>query len=108
MPIDISFLRPENMGFDMARFKASNVATAIGASCGMVHIIREVPGGVEMRSRFWSGYIFADKKPVCTLPPGGKVTEDFLKGLAMHCITEYANLRAILPKIYKEQGGVVQ
>ena len=28
-------------------------------------------------------------------------------GLFEHCISEYANLRVILPEIYREQGGMI-
>lgn len=121
--IFISFQTPEDMGFDMNRFKSPNVATIVAAtglskSVGapadmpqapavMCHFVREIPGGVEFRSRFWMGYHIIDKKPKLLLPPGFKVPEIAPFSLAMHNVLEYSNLRAILPKIYEEQKGII-
>lgn len=121
--IYISFLSPEEMGFDMGRFVAPNVATVIGANglsapvgsppdapkapAVMCHFVREIPGGVEFRTRFWLGYHIIDRRPRLLLPPGVKLPEMIPKGLGVHCLLEYANLRAILPKLYEEQRGVI-
>lgn len=121
--IIINFLIPENAGFDMERFKSPNVGTVIIANglskatvapeeasmmpAVMCHFIREIPGGVEFRSRFWLGYQIIDKKSVCLLPPGLKVPIEIPKGLMSHNILEYTNLKSILPKIFKEQGGII-
>ena len=104
----ISFMSPEDYGYDMARFRAPNVLTAVSANLGAVdtrtpmatftHVVREIPGGVELRSRFWLGWHVIDKKPVrvADQPP------ELVKGLAYHSPKEYANLAAILPKVYGE------
>jgi len=121
--IYISFLSPEDMGFDLSRFKPPNVATVIGANglsapagapesapkapAVMCHFVREIPGGVEFRTRFWMGYHIVDRKPKLLLPPGLRIPEAVPKGLGIHCILEYANLRAILPALFAEQGGKI-
>lgn len=120
--IFISFLHPEDLGFDMSRFKSPNVATLVAANglskpvaapadappapAVMCHFIREIPGGIEFRTRFWMGYHMIDRKPKFLLPPGVRIPEIVPFGLAMHNVLEYANLRAILPQIYSEQKGV--
>jgi len=79
----------------------------------MIHYIRPVQGGVEMRSRFWmardleamSGGIglmafFADNKFVKNkaLPPNAP------EELAFHCATEYSHLATFLPELYSLYG----
>lgn len=119
--IAISFLTPEDMGFDMDRFKAPNVGTLVAANglagranappeapkapAVMCHFIREIADGIEFRTRFWMGYHIIDKKPKLLLPPGIKIPEDIPQGLGRHNVFEYSNLRAILPRIYEEQKG---
>ncbi|HWR45500.1 DAPG hydrolase family protein [Sporomusa sp.] len=119
--IAISFLTPEDFGFDMDRFKSPNVGTLVAANglavradappgapkipAAMCHFIREIEGGIEYRTRFWLGYQIIDKKPKLLLPPGIRVPEIAPFGLAYHNIHEYANLRALLPKLYAEQKG---
>ena len=119
--IFIFFCHPAELGFDMDRFHAPNVAAVYGgygldspvgaqpwavrAPAIMCHFIREIPGGVEFRSRFWMGYTLIDKKPVMMLPYGIKVPEVAVQGLAEHNVREYTNLRNLLPGIYNELGG---
>ena len=121
--IFISFLTPEEMGFDMIRVKSPNVGTIVAANgesspvdappdapkapAVMCHFIREIADGVEFRTRFWMGYHMIDKKPKLMLPPGFAIPEEIPRGLARHNVFEYTNLRAILPKIYEEQKGVI-
>lgn len=121
--IFISFLASEDMGFDMTRFKSPNVAALVAANglsrpvgsppdapaspAVMCHFVREIPGGVEYRSRFWLGYHIIDKKPRLLLPPGVRVPEIVPFSLALHNVHEYSNLRAILPKIYEEEKGII-
>jgi hypothetical protein len=71
----------------------------------MMHFIREIPGGIEFRSRFWMGYQVTDRKPRLLLPEGFSVPEVFPHGGAVHNVHEYTNLAVILPQLYKEQNG---
>jgi phloretin hydrolase len=120
----ISFMKPEDFGFDMSRWKSPNVATLVAANVlikaarapegaplmpvAMCHFIRELPqGGIEFRTRFWMGWQIVDKKPQFTLPAGAQVPESVPAGLFEHCILEYSNLRVLLPEIYAEIKGTV-
>ena len=115
--LDINFLEPEQVGFDMARFHAPHVSTFVGgyanigavnpATAIMVHFYREIPGGLEQRTRFWMGYRVHNSKPELTLPPGAKVPEAAIHGLAIHNVLEYTNLAVFLPQIYGEMKGVI-
>jgi hypothetical protein len=115
--LDINFLEPQQVGFDMARFHEPDVATFVGgyadigavnpASAIMVHFYREIPGGLEQRTRFWMGYRAHNNKSELTLPPGGKVPEAAIHGLAIHNVREYTNLAAFLPQIYNEMNGTI-
>lgn len=123
--IEIHFKGPEELGFDMDRFKSPAVGTLISANgesmmldpppgipnhkspAVMMHFIRETEEGIEFRSRFWMGYHIIDKKPQLLLPPGVKIPEMIPKGLALHNVYEYANLASFLPQIYQEQNGEI-
>jgi hypothetical protein len=110
----ISFMSPEDYGYDMDQFRAPNVLTAVSANLGLMeprtplatfsHVAREIPGGLELRSRFWLGWHITDRKPVRV---ADSVPFELVKGLAHHCPKEYANLAAILPKVYEENVGNV-
>jgi hypothetical protein len=122
--IMISFLTPEDMGFDMSRFRAPNVGTIVAANglsspsgvppeaprapAVMCHFIRETQDGIEFRTRFWMGYHILDKKPRLLLPPDVKIPEAIPRELGRHNVLEYSNLRSFLPQIYEEQKGIIQ
>ena len=124
--IAISFMTPEDVGFDMDRFKSPNVGTLVAANGSakmlnpppgipdqkspgfMMHFVREIPEGIEFRTRFWMGYHILDKKPYYCLPKTAKLPEIVAKGLAIHNVEEYTNLASFLPQIYEEQKGIVQ
>ena len=117
--IQISFLSPEELGFDMTKYDSKSF-TVIGANgvsqaraggpkgaATMLHFFREVPGGVESRSRFWMGYHMIDKKPCKLMPDGVQMPIQAPMGLAFHNVEEYSNLAAILPSLYKEMNGEI-
>lgn len=86
--LTLKFTSPKDFGFDMTRFKEPNVGTAI-CTPTMVHFARSIPGGVELRTRFWFPFT-----------PPGKMLEE----LNYHALEEYTNLAKILPSLYKEYG----
>jgi hypothetical protein len=122
--VDISFLTPEDFGFDMNRFRPPNaealaaanvLAKPVGAPAdepalpvAFVHLVRNIPGGIEVRNRFWIGYQIVDKKPVLMLPPGFSIPEEAAQGLFLHDVQEFANLAAILPQLFAEHDGRVE
>lgn len=119
--IYFNFLTPEQMGFDLKRFQrsqavslfaANGIFSRVGAPADapkapatMCHLVWEMPGGIELRTRFWMGCHVIDGKQQFLLAPGFDVPEAAAYSLAIHCISEYSNLRAILPQLYTEQLG---
>ncbi len=105
-PVIINFRNPVDVGFDpekMKDFKGTIVCAGNEKSPTiMVHFIRPVEGGCELRSRFWIGYSAIDGKPVKTLPNGVKLPLAPVKALLTHNIKEFTHLAAILPKLYEE------
>ncbi|AKA68220.1 DAPG hydrolase family protein [Clostridium scatologenes] len=117
--IQISFLKPKELGIDMDKFNSGKF-TAVGgngvsqsrsggpkAPAIMLHLFREVPSGVESRSRFWMGYHMINGKPCKLLPEGIQIPVQSAMGLAFHNVEEYSNLAAILPELYKEMEGKI-
>ena len=104
----ISFRSPESFGFDMERFNSLPV-TAICAHSGppdwdiprttFIHFAREVEGGIELRSRFWIGWMIVNKRAVRT---DFEVDFERIKGLSRHSPQEYYRLASILPELYRE------
>jgi phloretin hydrolase len=119
--IEITFLSPRDFGFDMTRWKEPYVSTfmggfgwsspsgnkgyAIKSPSLMCHIFRQLPGGLEHRTRFWMGYRMSGGKPELVLPRGISVPEIAVQGLARHNVREFRNLSVLLPEIYAEFGG---
>lgn len=119
--IDIHFYSPQDFGFDMAEYKEPNVAAFAGgqgwavaaenpsgesitAPAMMCHIFRNTPEGLEHRTRFWLGWRLSGGRPEKTLPPGVKVPEFSIQGLAQHNVYEFTRFKTFLPRIYKEFG----
>jgi hypothetical protein len=71
----------------------------------MLHFIRETDDGIEFRTRFWMGYHILDKKLHYCLPKTVIVPSIVAKGLAIHNVLEFSNLRSFLPQIYQEEHG---
>ena len=71
--LDISFTSPDSFGYDAERL-SKGALTAISANCGLhdpsaklvcfSHVARAIPGGIELRSRFWVGWNIVDRQPV--------------------------------------------
>lgn len=124
--LSITFMPPEEFGFDTARFKAAKVSTAICTRVGsenkkadhtdMCHFVRQVEGGVEMRSRFWIGRrikvrMFSDRSRVNRIANTGFIKKMVIPRntpyqMARHCTQEYNNLAQILPDLYRTFGDV--
>jgi hypothetical protein len=116
--IVISFKTPGGMGFDENKLKSSPVKAIFGGygiteSRGhpgnkvpavMMHLCREIEGGVEFRTRFYMGCRINKGIPMCVLPHGVKVPIVAPMGLAFHNVEEYSNLAVLLPEVYREFG----
>ena len=69
-----------------------------GVAAIMTHFVREIPGGIELRSRFWIGYGLVDGRLVKLVPDGVSVPEEVPMGLFTHNLKEFGHLAAILPQ----------
>jgi hypothetical protein len=112
----INFKHPEDMGFEADKIGTEYCATIMagdGFSPGdepgppvaavMVHFVRETGGGIELRSRFWMGYLIKDGEAVKVMPDGVSMPLEAPMGLFAHNIKEYSNLAELLPLLYAEE-----
>lgn len=117
----IAFVAPASLGFNDKRLDDDRQATIVCARIGLAeapinigylaHHVRAVPGGSEMRSRFWMGgrhvagrnligsVAAAIAKRVLTL------TESDARALLVHCAQEMPHLAAFLPALHAEFSG---
>jgi hypothetical protein len=119
---NIRFIDPTELGFDPQMINDKNKVVFICARLGytqfpldfgwLVHQIRAVEGGSEMRSRFWVGGEHIRIRANGFLP---KILSKFLQkinrlpqqqaiDLLTHCAEEMNHLALFLPKIYDEFG----
>lgn len=116
----ITFVEPEAMGLNPARFSQAKVGTAICTRGGLqdkpvdigcnIHLIRETSDGVEMISRFWLGDIHSRVPLFGRLmnkrmnTPGKRrklAPDEFGLGLIRHCAEEMNHLARFLPALYE-------
>jgi hypothetical protein len=116
----IQFQQPTDLGFSPDVVQNSHEAVYICARIGhatlpidfgwLLHHVRVVEGGSEMRSRFWMGgrYLqvrkegmFADivSRPLRKLQT---VSEQQARDILTHCAEEMNHLAAFLPEIYSQ------
>lgn len=104
---DINFKNPIDLGYDpelIAGSKTDIVAAANGETALMLHSVREIDGGIELRSRFWLGWNIdlQTHEPVRVIPDNIKIDGEVAKRLGLHSIKEMTNLAEILPSVYAE------
>lgn len=110
----IEFKYPDELGYDIDKVGSKYCASMMaanghgpvpgqGVAAVMTHMIREVEGGVELRSRFWIGYQIINGQPVKVLPEGVRVPDIAPKGLFAHNLKEFTHLAYILPLVYAEE-----
>jgi phloretin hydrolase len=114
--LSINFKYPGDLGFDMSQFGTEACGTIVcakGNGIGhppfaspdtiMCHFVREVEGGIELRTRFWMGWTVKDGQDVKGLPDGFRCPPMGPMALLLHNIKEFTNLAALLPRIYGEE-----
>lgn len=69
----------------------------------MTHFVREIEGGIELRSRFWMGWNYENGRDVKKIEDGDRYPDFAVMGLAIHNVKEFTNLAAILPSLYAEE-----
>lgn len=122
----IRFVPPASVGLDEARLRRDGEVAicARGSLAGtpletgwLIHHVRPVPGGAEMRSRFWLAG--ANVRPRGMPGPLGAVlgrvaarlaplTPNMATELLVHCAQEMNHLAALLPELYAEFGPATQ
>ena len=104
--IEINFRNPADVGFDESRlrdFKGTIICAGNERSpVIMCHFVRPTEEGCELRTRFWMGYKIAGGKPEKAIPDGAEFPIEAASELLKHNIKEFANLAALLPKVYEE------
>ena len=114
----IGFVPPAELGLDSARLTDPARQICICARGGLpngrvsmgvlIHHIRAVPGGAEMRSRFWLGgenisapFGWLGARAAGAIAGMGRAQA---ADLLVHCAQEMNHLAAILPAIYAQFG----
>ncbi|OGM46085.1 hypothetical protein ABOM_005648 [Aspergillus bombycis] len=117
--LKISFRDPEvyfGPGWQAA-FNAAGYATAVCARVGqwnrtsgqvvyvghLIHLVKEEPDGVRMRSRFWLGDV--EEGVAEGAADGAAVSGGFALGLLRHATEEMAILATILPDMYTKYAS---
>jgi phloretin hydrolase len=112
--IQLNFKYPGDFGYTAEKIGTHLCGTLVcsnglseQAPATMTHFVREVDGGIELRSRFWMGYhIDENKQPLKLLPDGVRIPEFAPKALVNHCAKEFAHLASILPTIFAEEKEI--
>lgn len=118
--LDIEFVPPASIGFDESKLGSQTVICARGALSGtpmntgwLIHHVRPVRGGSEMRSRFWiagshiqprgmnglAGRLIGRAASLFNRP-----TQTQAQELLVHCAQEMSHLARILPELYRAFG----
>lgn len=119
MMVFVSVLPPQMLGFDMEKLANTSdfnsvvgfnvYAVPVGADSNVkplpivvMHYTRKIEGGIEMRSRFWTGMHFRNGKPIVLLNEGERIPDERAFALANHAAHEMATLARLLPELYPE------
>jgi hypothetical protein len=125
--VAIQFIAPSELGFDEAQLSDPEQATLVCARIGfveqpldigyLVHHVRRVPGGCELRCRFWIG---GEAARLRVEHPAGQAVGNLLskllrrvkkptrgeaQDLLVHASQEMAHLASFLPALYRELAG---
>jgi hypothetical protein len=121
----IQFKSPTEFGFSFDAIKDPSKAVYICVRVGhsklpidfgyLVHQVRAVEGGSEMRSRFWMGGKYMSVRRVGILPDlatsilqkNKQLTGDTARKIVIHCSEEMTHLAAFLPQLYSEINQTV-
>ena len=79
--------RPENAAYETEPLKMV-----------LAHFVREIPGGIELRSRFWLGYGIVNGTLTCVQK---KIPVDMPAKMAEHCAHEMTNLSNLIPALHE-------
>ena len=115
----IQFALPEEiLGYDPSDQSTVVLCARVGelestiSIAEMCHLVRDIPGGAELRSRFWLGVVSGRENMgwqdffvsvFANNPISRRFTVSESRGLALqkHCFEEMSYLAGLLPAIYK-------
>ncbi len=111
-PVRLQMCSPAEFGMDLKKIEelgkdVSIICIQVGPvglppATSFIHVCRPTKDGMELRSRFWYGWVFENGEPVHAqhiLPHDGMVEN--CKSQNTHLIEEYYNLSCILPELYE-------
>lgn len=117
----IRFVPPASLGFTDKSLDDDRLATIVCARIGLgdapvdigylAHHVRAVPGGSEMRSRFWmGGKHVSGRNPVGHMAAAVakrllRLTQSDARALLVHCAEEMPHLAGFLPALHAQFGG---
>ncbi|NDC58351.1 MAG: hypothetical protein EBZ50_05930 [Alphaproteobacteria bacterium] len=112
----IQFVAPEAIGLGDPSLADPSAATIVCARVGvteapvnvgvLAHHVRTVPGGAEMRSRFWMGGAHIKPRNAFAGPAAAiarrtlKLTEADARAVLVHCAQEMQHLAGFLPALH--------
>ena len=115
--ITITFADPATLFSRTAEFAAHGTTAMVCGTVGLrgtplnigrlIHQIREVPGGSEMRSRFWLAPHLRETQPgrglnrVLSVAAQAILTGDLARDMLVHCGMEMNHLARFLPELYR-------
>jgi hypothetical protein len=112
----LNFKCPADLGFDMDKIGTEYCSTMVcarGYGKGnppfakpdylVCHMVRDVEGGVEVRTRYWLGWTVRYGKDYKELPDGFRMPPMLPMGTLIQNMKEWTNLAAILPQLYVEE-----
>lgn len=113
--VGIAFKDPKDLGLDIKNTRAfiANATKKVGfydlPITTFVHVAREVEGGVEFRSRYFTRTYFDKngtlKKCKARIPEF--IVSNIARNNCLHSLIEYNNLASILPSVYAEHEGKI-
>lgn len=99
--VELTFVPPESVGFDPERLKAfKGTIICTPGPVIMIHFLRPVDNGSELRTRFYMGYQSNGKGAVRV--PDFPAIPELGRALLIHNIKEFTHLAKILPDLYAE------
>ena len=116
----VRFIPPTDLGIDVSRFEGTIICARIGGVMApiefgwLMHQVRNIHDGAEMRSRFYIGGDVGVRAPIpgpvaATIAREGGTSpftdaEKMAQRLVYHCGLEMNNLAQFLPELYSEFG----
>ena len=106
-PGDPTVLNPKILSIASTRGQTrlhSEPADSRHGKFSMIHVVREIEGGIEYWSFAWTGMRIDQGKTVMVIEPDEVITEEHGRHFASHLAYEYTTYARILPELYAQYG----